>query len=112
MGVRQDPANTNQLQLWFDGGGNPDMPPSTWNPLSGDTIVEYYVDPGSAALIRSHQTNNVTTSCAVAQNVANMSIAFISGNTVQITLTFSYIFPANFCPPITRQCTLIVNTSP
>jgi hypothetical protein len=46
LGVRQSPSDPNVLQLWFDGGGNPSIPPPTWPTFdssnhSGDALVEY-----------------------------------------------------------------------
>ncbi len=100
----------NHLQLCFDGGPNPDGMADWGQP--NDTVIDYRVDSASHKLIRSNTTNHATTSFTVAQDVDSMSVAPAANNTFQITLNLKYVFLNNYRSPVTRQCVLIVKTSP
>jgi type II secretory pathway component PulJ len=110
LGVQQSPADSNKLELWFDGGNNTDSPPTTWSPLPDDTVIDYYVNSASNSLIRSSSKAS-STPFTVANNVASMIVTPIDATHLQIDLTFSCVVGATNTN-LTRKCTLIVSTNP
>ena len=110
LGVQQSPTDSNKLELWFDGGNNADSPPTTWNPLPDDTVIDYYVNSASNSLIRSSSKAS-STPFTVANDVVGMSVAPRDAGHLQIDLTFSCVVNST-STTLTRKCTLIVSTHP
>ncbi len=108
------------LWLCYDGGTNPDGV-ATWDLSTGDTTIEYYVDPatdpGSGSfqrLIRVNHTGSTTATFTVARYVASMNVIDGGGDSLCIVLNFQFInyVPTGSAQPLSRQCTLIVKKNP
>jgi len=109
IAVRQSPTDAGVLELWFDGGNNPDTPPATWSPRPDDTIVQYYRDAGSRALVRLN--TNSAKSFTAARNVDGVNITAPDSDHLQIELTFSCVVKATNTT-LARKCTLIAKKKP
>jgi type II secretory pathway component PulJ len=109
LAARQNPGDSNVLELWFDGGQNTDTPPATWSPLADDTVIQYYRDAASDAFVRKN--TKTAKQFIAAKNLSDMNITAPDAGHLQIRLTFSSVVKATG-KTLTRTCTLIAKKSP
>ena len=109
LGTRRNPADVNILDLWFDGGNNPDVPPTTWTPLADDTIIQYYRDAASSSFIRKNTKTGKQ--FVAAKYLGDMTITAPDASHLQIMLTLSCLVKATN-KTLTRTCTLIAKKTP
>jgi type II secretory pathway component PulJ len=109
LAARQNPSDGNVLELWFDGGQNTDTSPTAWSPLADDTVIQYYRDATSDALVRKN--TKTARQFIAAKNLSDMSVTVPDADHLQIRLTFSSDVKATG-KTLTRTCTLIAKKTP
>jgi hypothetical protein len=130
LGVQQRSSiEPNVLQLWFDGGNNSDTPPTSWNPRTDDTIIEYSCDENYLLKRTTSRDSGHPYTVASLGNPPKdspnpaLKITPIDG-LLHVDITFTYHFPhekynPDYDPakfyrykPLTRKCTLVTKPFP
>jgi Tfp pilus assembly protein FimT len=100
------------LQLCYEGPIPNNV--ADWDMVTGDTVIDYYLDGETSTLIRKNLKNNNV--FHVAGNVAAMTVVDDpnNSNNLRIELTFQYpkYVPMDETVPLTRTCILIAKKSP